>query len=124
MDGHRRVEELTVTGVFAGVVTGTPVCPREGVFLHVLAPRLLVAACLREGQPRLDVFPCRTAVVTGRQEVHVGSGLPSACAGTLADGRLVNGRHLLRAGAHRNLLPNAGWHLSSPHELRRSLWWP
>jgi hypothetical protein len=46
MNSHRRVEELTVTGVLAGMVTGSPVRSGEGVFLHVFSPRFLVAAGL------------------------------------------------------------------------------
>jgi hypothetical protein len=49
VDRHRLIEELSIAGAFAGMVTSASVCRRKRIVLHVFAPGLFVSAGLREG---------------------------------------------------------------------------
>jgi hypothetical protein len=51
VDRHGLVEELSIAGAFAGVITGAAVRPWKRIVLHVLAPGLFVFAGLCESQP-------------------------------------------------------------------------
>ena len=100
MDRDGRIEELPVAGAFARVITRAAVRAGQRVLLHVLPPRPLVVAGLRQGEPGLDVLPGRTGVVAGRKMIDVDGALPSARAGALADRLLVDRRQILRNETH------------------------
>jgi hypothetical protein len=90
------IEELTITGAFAGVITRAAVRTRQRVLFHVLSPCCLVVAGLCQGEPRLDVLPGRTGVVAGRKVIDVNRTLPSPRAGPFADRLFVDRRQILR----------------------------
>ena len=71
VDRDGAVQLGPVADGFAGVVADPPVDRGQRVVGDKLPPGLLVLACLRMGQPRLDVLPGRAAGVARGQQVQV-----------------------------------------------------
>ncbi len=100
VDRDGRIEKLPVAGAFAGVIARAAVGARQRVFFHVLPPRLLVVAGLRQGEPGLDVLAGGTNVVAGRKVIDEDRALPSARASAFADRLFVDRRQILRNETH------------------------
>src|SRR5260370_30265501 len=71
MDRDSAVQAGAVAGGRTGVVADPAADRWQRIVGDELAPRLLVAACLRMSQPRLDVLPGRAASVARRQQVNI-----------------------------------------------------
>ena len=71
MDADRFVNVLAVARVLARVIADPAVDRRHRIVADDDVPGLAVAARLRLGEPRLDVFAGRAGMVARRQAVHV-----------------------------------------------------
>jgi hypothetical protein len=96
VDRDGLVEELSIAGALAGMVTSAPVGRRKRIVFHVFAPGFFVSAGLRERQPSLDIQAGRTGVIAWRQKIDVRGTLPAHRVRALGDRGLVGRGHVLR----------------------------